>query len=94
MKISYLKMFVIWFTLSVIMTYLIFATAILPGVNIPGMPVVIVMTLLVHLSMFLWIMWTYIESPDPSKPNAQSFEEIKKENEKAWLINGIERNKF
>ena len=44
--------------------------------------------------MFLWIMWTYIESPDPSKPNAQSFEEIKKENEKAWLINGIERNKF
>ena len=36
-------------------------------------------------------MWTYIESPDPSKPNAQSIDEIKKENEKAWLIYGIEK---
>ena len=94
MKISYLKMFVIWFTVGAVMAYLIFATAILPGINIPGIPIVIVMTLLVHLSMFFWIMWTYIESPDPSKPNAQSLDEIKKENEKAWLIYGIEKNKF
>ena len=85
-------MFIIWFTVGIVMAYLIFATAILPGVNIPGIPVVTVMTLLVHLCMFFWIMWTYIESPDPSKPNAQSFEEIQKENDIPWVIYGIEKD--
>jgi len=92
MKISYIKMFIIWITVGIVMAYLIFAIAILPGINVPGIPVVTVMTLLVHLCMFFWIMWTYIESPDPSKPNALSFEEIQKEKETPWLIYGIEKD--
>lgn len=93
MKISYLKMFVIWFILAIVMTYVIFATAILPGINVPGIPLVIVMTLLVHLSMFFWIMWTYIESPDTAKSSAQTYEELQKENQIPWVLYGSDENK-
>lgn len=94
MKISYFRMIIIWFTLSIVMAYILFATAVLPGVNIPGIPVIIVMTLFVHLSMFFWIMWTYIDSPDPSKPQAQTYEKIQEEAQQPWLIYGYKKNQF
>lgn len=94
MKISYLKMFVIWFTLSIAMTYILFSTVILPGINVPGIPFVIVITLLVHLSMFFWIMWTYIESPDAAKSSAQTYEKLQKENQVPWVVYGLYENKL
>ena len=52
MKYSYTKMFAIWFTVAVGMAFIIFAVAILPGLNLPGIPIVIVITMAAHLGMF------------------------------------------
>ena len=35
MKISYFKMFAIWFTVGVVLTYVFCSIAILPGFNMP-----------------------------------------------------------
>jgi hypothetical protein len=64
MKYSYTKMFAIWFTAAVGMAFIVFAVAILPGVNLPGIPLVTVLTTAVHLGIFFWIMWTFINEPD------------------------------
>lgn len=64
MRLSYTKMFAIWFTVGVIIAFILFSVAILPGVNIPGIPVVLVASTAVHLGMFLWIMWTFISEPE------------------------------
>lgn len=60
---KYAKKIAIWFTVGVGLAFLTFSVAILPGVNIPGIPVVIVFTMLVHLCMYFWISWSYIEEP-------------------------------
>lgn len=65
MKYSYTKMFAIWFTVTIAMTFIIFSVAILPGINLPATPFVIVVTMAAHLGMFFWIMWTFINEPDP-----------------------------
>jgi hypothetical protein len=64
MKLSYTKMFAVWFTVGVIIAFLTFAAAILPGVNVVGVPFVLVASTAIHLGMFLWIMWTFIMEPD------------------------------
>lgn len=64
MKYSYTKMFAIWFTATVGMAFIIFAVAILPGINLPGIPIITVLTMAVHLGIFFWIMWTFINEPE------------------------------
>lgn len=64
MRLSYTKMFAVWFTVGVIIAFILFAVAILPGVNVPGIPLVLVASTAVHLGMFLWIMWTFITEPE------------------------------
>tara|TARA_E500000178_G_C16996217_1_gene743338 strand:- start:1179 stop:1409 length:231 start_codon:yes stop_codon:yes gene_type:complete len=59
-------MFAIWFTVGVIIAFMLFSVAILPGVNVPGIPVVLVASTAIHLGMFLWIMWTFITEPEES----------------------------
>ena len=72
MKLSYTKMFAIWFTVGVIIAFILFAVAILPGVNVPGIPLVLVASTAVHLGMFLWIMWTFITEPEESYTSSSS----------------------
>ena len=68
MKLSYTKMFAVWFTVGVALAFIFFAVAILPGINLPGVPFVIVASMFVHLGMFFWIMWTYIMEPETPEP--------------------------
>ena len=68
--LSYTKMFAVWFTVGVIIGFLIFAAALIPGFNIGAVPTVIVASTAVHLGMFLWIMWTFIMEPDSSSSSS------------------------
>ena len=70
MKLSYTKMFAIWFTVGVIIAFVLFAVAILPVVNVPGIPIVLVSSTAIHLGMFLWIMWTFITEPEEAFTSA------------------------
>lgn len=69
---SYTKMFALWFTLGVVIAFVLFAVAILPGVNVPGIPIVLVASTALHLGMFLWIMWTFITEPEESYSSTSS----------------------
>ena len=69
---SYTKMFAVWFTVGVVIAFVLFAVAILPGVNVPGIPLVLVASTALHLGMFLWIMWTFITEPEESYTSTSS----------------------
>lgn len=68
---KYAKKFAVWFTVAVGLAFFTFAIAILPGINLPGIPIVVVFTLFIHLCMYFWISWSFIEEPshtaDPPK---------------------------
>tara|TARA_B100001094_G_C18141657_1_gene778236 strand:- start:1522 stop:1800 length:279 start_codon:yes stop_codon:yes gene_type:complete len=91
MKISYFKMFAIWFTVGVVLTYVFWAFAILPGVNIPAIPTVLVISAFVHLVMFFWIMWTYIMEPEDPQPGAHNLDTLSYEKEVGWWVDGIKQ---
>jgi hypothetical protein len=74
--LTYTKMFAVWFTVGTGIGFISFAVAILPGVNLPGIPIMIVVTLTVHLALFFWIMWTYIMEPEPPKVEYEDDYEI------------------
>ena len=69
MKLSYTKMFAVWFTVGVALAFLLFASALIPGFNIGAVPTFIVFSSFVHLGMFFWIMWTYIMEEEDSDVN-------------------------
>ena len=76
MKISYFRMFAIWFTVGVVLTYVFCSLAILPGFNIPAIPTVLVISVFVHLIMFFWIMWTYIMEPEDPQPGVHNLDTL------------------
>tara|TARA_Y100001970_G_C13449966_1_gene469904 strand:+ start:178 stop:423 length:246 start_codon:yes stop_codon:yes gene_type:complete len=69
MKLSYTKMFAVWFTVGTALAFILFASALIPGFNIGAVPTFIVISCFIHLIMYFWISWTYILEPEKPKQN-------------------------
>lgn len=85
---AYSKMFTIWFVVSIVAAYMVFAVALLPGFNLPAVPILTVMVSLLHLCMFFWIMWTYIMASPPPVPGQHGLGNISNDANEIWYIAG------
>ena len=73
MKLSYTKMFAVWFTVGVALAFLLFASALIPGFNIGAVPTFIVFSTFSKMPMYTQLCKLHIETVFFTWPRAAHF---------------------